>query len=103
MPTAIGRDSGFRSKRVPIGMFGKGPDMSGSAYGSAITDLSLSAVVVSAPCLYDAAFRIPGVFCDYVDDAIHGIGAPHSGARTPDDFDALYIFQNRVLNIPKDT
>src|SRR5437879_7776202 len=36
-----------------------------------------------------------------VDDAVHGVRAPERTARAADDFEALDVFDQRVLHIPE--
>jgi hypothetical protein len=38
-----------------------------------------------------------------IDDAIYCVGSPYSSTRTSNDFDSVYVFKQRVLNLPIDT
>src|SRR5258706_15953018 len=49
------------------------------------------------------ALRISRREREDVDDAIHGVYAPKRSARTADDFDAVDILEQYILNIPEDT
>src|SRR5258706_2961717 len=67
-----------------------------------ITQRTDRLAIAAARC-EKAALRISRRERDDVDDAIHRVYAPKRSARTADDFDAVDILEQYILNIPEDT
>src|SRR5260370_13064911 len=44
--------------------------------------------------------RVCGAFRNDVDDAVHGVGAPYSSARSANHLNALKVLQRHVLGVP---
>jgi len=100
MPVISAFFTGFEYPAVPVEILGEGSEMETGSRPARVAKAAESPLLGAAAGGDQPAFRFLRAFRDDINDPVHGIGAPHGRAGPANHFDAVHIFQKRILYSP---
>ena len=100
VPAVVGRSTVGPRGLVAVGDLAVDPKRTVRAQLSALPR-SGAALEIPGSCHEQSALRFRSAPGDYVDHAVHRIGAPQRCARAADHLDPVDIFEQRILGVPE--
>src|SRR5712691_3559483 len=85
---------------IVVEVFCKGPVVDSLVDLSTILQRAESLLLPAAPGGHQRAQSVCGSLRDDVDDAVHGVGAPHRPPGPADYFDSVNVLQRHIYRVP---